>query len=537
LRPSERSRKPPRRRNSGSWIRSIDWEVELAEKRAVVIGGGIAGMCAARALSEFYDRVIVIERDKYPEGIGERRGVPQSRMFHTLIERGRREVEALFPGFHRLLDERGAPRVSFGFNAALMSPRGWSRSLPFPSLRGVFTSRGLLESTIRDLFRETPNVEVLEETEVIRLIASPGDHGPVCHGVEVRPRAGGEAGRIDGELIIDASGGQSRSSGWLEELGLAPPDEEVLDPLLTYAGQWLKMREGAKWPPQWWWTHGVFIQRVPPHDHYGAHLMRQENDLWLLTLVAGSGEDPPLDPEGVAQFLARLRSPLISQMLPLFEPVSKMTGYRLAKNRWRHYERWKESLSGFIAIGDATCVFNPNQGQGMSAAATEAGILRKCLARTTAPDQLPKLFFTEQSRFQLNPWRLAVCNDLRFSSVKGKRTSAVRAFNWYREQLALSSDRYVLQQLGEVDLLLKPVASIFTPLVAARGLISRVLPRWWTRPRKAERFAPLPPGLAASRSSLSAAPRVLLSHALAASSAAIAHLRSTRRADVLESTR
>src|SRR5260370_6101616 len=143
----------------------------MIERRAIVIGGGIAGMCAARALSDFFDKVILIERDKYAEGVGGRVGVPQSRMFHTLIERGRREVEALFPGFHALMDRRGAPRVSFGFNAALMSPRGWGLPLPFPRIRGLFTSRGLLESTMRDLFRKALNVELLEDTEVLRLIA------------------------------------------------------------------------------------------------------------------------------------------------------------------------------------------------------------------------------------------------------------------------------------------------------------------------------------------------------------------------------
>lgn len=484
----------------------------MTEKSAVVIGGGIAGMCAARALADFYDRVVVIERDKYPDGIGERRGVPQGRMFHTLIERGRREVEALFPGFHKLLEERGAPRVSFGFNAALLSPRGWGRNSPAPLLRGLYTTRGLLESTLRDLFREVANVEVREETEVVRLIASPGDHGMICRGVEVRSRDGGDSERLTGDLIVDASGGQSKSAAWLQELGLAPPEEDVLDPLLTYAGQWLKLRQGAKWPPKWWWTHGVFIQRVPPDDNKGAHLMRQENDLWLLTLVAGSGQHPPLAAEGVARFVSELRSPLISQMLPLFEPVSKMIAYRLSKNRWRHYERWKEDLSGFIAIGDAACVFNPNQGQGMSVAVTEAGILRRCLAQTTSPQLLPKLFFTEQGRFQANPWRLAVSNDLRFFSVQGERTRAIRAFNWYREQLALSPDRSVQQRLAEVDSLLKPVTSIFSPWVPVRALVSRLLPGWDARRHKAERFGPFPPPLAARRRSLGQAALEQLSY-------------------------
>src|ERR1700675_2902313 len=97
----------------------------------------------------------------------------------------------------------------------------------------------------------------------------------------------------------------------------------------------------------------------------GAHLMKQEDDRWLLTLVAGSGQTPPTDPAGAAKFVSELRSPLIAQMLPLFEPASKMTVYRLSKNRWRHYERWNENLSGYIAMGDAACVFNPNEGTGM----------------------------------------------------------------------------------------------------------------------------------------------------------------------------
>jgi len=470
----------------------------MSEKRAIVIGGGIAGMCAARALSDFFDKVILIERDRYPEGVGGRTGVPQSRMFHTLIERGRREVEGLFPGFHALMDQRGAPRVSFGFNAALMSPRGWGPPLPFPRVRGLFASRALLESTMRDLFRQVANVELLEESEVTRLIASPRDNRMVCCGVEVRSRADGGLRHIEGSLIIDASGGNARSERWLEQLGLTPPQEELLDPLLTYAGQWLRMRDGARWPARWWWTHGVFIQRVPPDDVRGAHLMKQENDRWLLTLVAGSGQSPPIDPEGAVKFVGELRSPLIAQMLPLFEPTSKMTAYRLSKNRWRHYEGWKENLSGFIAIGDAACVFNPNQGQGMSVAATEAAILRKCLADTTSPELLPKRFFAEQARFQINPWRLAVCNDLRFSSVQGERTPAIRFFNWYREQLALTPDRRVQQRLGEVDSLLKPVASIFDPLIMLRALAhSRRSFRPGNEVAKA-RFGPFPPALAAS---------------------------------------
>ena len=85
-------------------------------RTAIVIGGGIAGMCAAKVLVDHFESVVLLERDTYPDGVGGRRGVPQSKMFHTLLERGRREIEDIFPGFHKLLDERKAPKISFGFN-------------------------------------------------------------------------------------------------------------------------------------------------------------------------------------------------------------------------------------------------------------------------------------------------------------------------------------------------------------------------------------------------------------------------------------
>src|SRR5262249_45163808 len=66
---------------------------------ALVIGGSLAGMCAARALSDFVDRVTIIERDAYPSAHDFRPGVPQARHVHNLLARGLRELESFFPGF------------------------------------------------------------------------------------------------------------------------------------------------------------------------------------------------------------------------------------------------------------------------------------------------------------------------------------------------------------------------------------------------------------------------------------------------------
>src|SRR5262252_558534 len=74
---------------------------------ALVIGGSLAGMCAARVLSDFVDKVTVIERDGYPSAPEFRSGVPQARHVHNLLARGLREFESFFPGLAGILRRYG----------------------------------------------------------------------------------------------------------------------------------------------------------------------------------------------------------------------------------------------------------------------------------------------------------------------------------------------------------------------------------------------------------------------------------------------
>ena len=58
---------------------------------AVVIGASIAGLAAARVLSDHYESVVVLERDELPEVSAPRRGVPQGRHAHILAAAGLRD--------------------------------------------------------------------------------------------------------------------------------------------------------------------------------------------------------------------------------------------------------------------------------------------------------------------------------------------------------------------------------------------------------------------------------------------------------------
>lgn len=83
--------------------------IKAKREHAIVIGGGIAGLLATRILADHFAQVTLIERDRYPRDPAFRPGVPQGRQVHTLLLRGQRELEGLFPGLgQRLLLSGGS---------------------------------------------------------------------------------------------------------------------------------------------------------------------------------------------------------------------------------------------------------------------------------------------------------------------------------------------------------------------------------------------------------------------------------------------
>jgi hypothetical protein len=74
----------------------------IREQHAVVLGAGMAGLLAARVLSEFYVAIAIVERDELAEVPVLRKGIPQGRHVHAFTSGGSHGLGRLFPG---LLDE------------------------------------------------------------------------------------------------------------------------------------------------------------------------------------------------------------------------------------------------------------------------------------------------------------------------------------------------------------------------------------------------------------------------------------------------
>jgi 2-polyprenyl-6-methoxyphenol hydroxylase-like FAD-dependent oxidoreductase len=439
---------------------------------AIVIGGGLAGMCAARVLSDFVDVVLVIERDAYPSARDFRPGVPQARHVHNLLARGLRELEGFFPGFEDRMLEYGAVPVETGWDIATLWPSGWSRRSR-TGLWQLYASRPLIESTVRELCQGLRNVTFLERTEVTSLRAS-REAPRHCTGVGVVLRDDRKTQTLDADLVVDASGAHSRATEWLRQLELEPPEDEIVDGYNGYSSRWFALKHEQAWPPEWWWKV-VFLRMATPDHPYVIPFFPIENQRWLLSYIGVNKQYPPRREDEFAAALAKLASPVIHEMVGRMEPISPIYSSRATRNRWRHYERWRRPLGRFIALADAACSYNPRFGQGMSAAAVSVKILEDCLIRHGVGDpRLPSWFFSAQAHFQKTAWLFAAADDLRFPATVGTRSASVRLFNWYRLKAVACPDKRVGGRLSEVTQFVRPMQSLFAPQIVSRVFVAHL---------------------------------------------------------------
>ncbi|MGW4411843.1 NAD(P)-binding protein, partial [Nonomuraea sp. NPDC004702] len=78
-------------------------------QRAVVLGGGMAGLLAARVLAEHCAEVLLVDRDTLTGAAGPRRGVPHGCHAHALLARGQQILDELFPGLTQQMIDDGVP--------------------------------------------------------------------------------------------------------------------------------------------------------------------------------------------------------------------------------------------------------------------------------------------------------------------------------------------------------------------------------------------------------------------------------------------
>src|SRR5438067_2399720 len=213
---------------------------------AVVLGGGLAGLAAARLLRRHFPRVVVLERDRRPETAApedafaawERRGVPQFRHSHAFLARLRVVLLAHLPD---VLDRLRAAGVrEFGLEevhppGVTLTPRADDEDVVLLACR-----RSTFEWALRASVAGRPGIELGEGVMVESLVGEARDGGrPTVTGVRLA-----DGSIIPAAIVIDATGRRSRAPEWLAALGAPAPYERSAETGIFYYTRFYRLHRG-----------------------------------------------------------------------------------------------------------------------------------------------------------------------------------------------------------------------------------------------------------------------------------------------------
>jgi 2-polyprenyl-6-methoxyphenol hydroxylase-like FAD-dependent oxidoreductase len=441
--------------------------------QAVVIGASMAGLLAARALSETFDRVVVVESDRLPDDASDRRAVPQGKHVHGLLARGLVALNTLFPGFDADLLAAGALRSDV--SDMHWWADGWLVKTEPSGITGFSCSRRLLEHTVRERVRALPGVEINDSCDVLGLISNA--NGDTINGVRTMSRVdSAQAAELRADLVVDAAGRASRTPQWLTALGYKTAEETRIPVDITYV-----TREYRREPGHLDGRVGIVTHSFPGLP-MGAFLLAIEDDTFILTCTGIYGEEPPMDDDGLAEFVAKLPPPDLAEFLRAATRISEPLKTHYPVSVRRHYESLTNFPAGYVVVGDAVCSFNPVFGQGMSVAAAEAVLLRDLLRAGSA--NLATDLFAGAAEIVDVPWMIAVNADLRYPEAKVPQTEEIKALNDYLALVvrAASVDATVATAFIRVISLLDAPQHLQEPAMVARVMeaaaVGEADPRW-----------------------------------------------------------
>ncbi|BBH18437.1 hypothetical protein Back2_27240 [Nocardioides baekrokdamisoli] len=399
-------------------------------KRAVILGGSMAGLSAAGAVAPYVDEVIILERDELPAEAQHRRGVPQSKHPHFLLNSGRRAINALFPGYEDDLIAAGGMPLTASMDTAYLEGPGWAPRKQ-GALTMVYGSRLLIERVLRDRVRALPGVVFREGVTVTGIETKDGR----VVGVRFAGASGEE--RLEADLVVDALGRGSSVSDWLVAAGGAEPPVKTLDAKVTYVSRWYDIPDPKTRSASWWWQHMVLMPSQEKDDHpdehdYLVNFFPIEGNR-SIACFGSWGLPMPKTTEEFEASADRLRTPQFKAAMTASEPTSEVHLTRSTGNKWRRYDRLPKAPLGVVFVGDSICAFNPFYGQGMSSAAISARLLRE---RLDAASALDERFFADflkrqAKEFQV-PWGMAMARDRGYECATGTEVAPA----WVRRILA-----------------------------------------------------------------------------------------------------
>lgn len=356
-----------------------------------VIGAGICGLCTALALSSKGYQVTVYERDVAPpQGDADqaffewqRRGAAQFRHPHAFLAVMCNLMQQNYPELVENFWEAGARKVTF----AEMLPDEMKESyVPEPGddeMWLLMCRRATMETVLRRYVENRPNVTINNRSNIVGMEASVEEGQITVSGIKLQIERG-DTETVIHDVIVDASGRNSKFPGWLTDLG-ATIDVEDDDAEIVYYTRHFKIKPGEKEPPRsgkdrsagdlGYIKFGVF-----PGDngHFAVILCLPNHETELREAVK--------DPERFNQICCAIPGlyPWVNEDKAI--PTTSSFGFGNIHAVWKHFvKEGKPVAQNYFAVGDAAVRTNPLYGRGCSTGIIHAHLLADLLTEKSDP--------------------------------------------------------------------------------------------------------------------------------------------------------
>jgi 2-polyprenyl-6-methoxyphenol hydroxylase-like FAD-dependent oxidoreductase len=432
---------------------------------AAVMGASVAGLLAARALAEHFEKVTVLEKDACPADGAPRGGVPQGRHTHILLPAGARVLEKFFPGRLAELLRDGARKFDYGLSQFYVSGMWLPRVAA--NLEAFAQTRPFLEQRLRRWVSELPNVRIVYQTNAIApLLDAANAH---VTGLEIA-EAGGARKQLSADLLVDATGRHSRIPAWLAEKGFGELPETNVGIDLGYATGLFEIPADAL-PDH----PMLYIVGPPPEKTRVGVVFQVENGIAYGGLAGYHGDYPPAELDAFLSFAKSLSQPHVFDVLSRAKLCTPIAQFRIPTAVRRHYRRMTRFPAGILPLGDAICSLDPAFGQGMTAAALEAEALSRCLSQGLQDEALTRAYLRAVDACLDAPWMLCCAENFKYPQTTGPRPLSFGATRLYMNLLTTSGDPVVLAQIYKVLTLTAPPRSLSRPDLALRALRRAIL--------------------------------------------------------------
>jgi 2-polyprenyl-6-methoxyphenol hydroxylase-like FAD-dependent oxidoreductase len=401
--------------------------------RAIVVGASIAGLFAGRVLADFFDEVILLDKEALDNGPTPRKAVPQGNHIHGILTPTFNVLGRFLPELIDDLIRNGAHMFDggkdwrFNIHGKFLATGETGQTL-------IGSTRPFFEDRLRRAVTRIPNVRI-KSGHRLRNWISTNDRSRI-DGVEVDTDDG--CIELTAELVVDARGRGSTLPKELQKLGYDKPIEEAVGVNLGYTS---RLYKAPDFIPGW---NLLILNPSAPESWIGGLIEKVEDQLFIVTQFGYFGDHAPADCDGFLERAKTLPTQDIAEFLAIAEPVSDFNIFGTKECKMIRYEKLAAFPERLAVIGDAVCNLNPIYGQGMTKAAREAEHIWDSLAAHLEQNESLD-GFSDKLRRSLPgagaewAWQLTSGADLGYPQTTGKRQAIGPFMGWYMKRLFLSS--------------------------------------------------------------------------------------------------